>query len=96
LLTIEVFLRALEYYTGIIFLTTNRIQDFDMAVIDRTLLVVPFVPLDAGQRCKVRENVTTRAKAKEAIAIDQTADAVFKTIDHDEYDWNGREIVQGE
>jgi SpoVK/Ycf46/Vps4 family AAA+-type ATPase len=32
-----VFLRKLEYYEGIMFLTTNRLKDFDEAILSRLL-----------------------------------------------------------
>lgn len=46
-----VFLRMLEYYHGIMFLTTNRISSFDSAFISRIHLAVHYPPLaQSGRR----------------------------------------------
>jgi hypothetical protein len=41
-----VFLRVLEYYTGILFLTTNRVGDFDEAFASRIHVSLEYPPLD--------------------------------------------------
>ncbi|KZM28450.1 uncharacterized protein EKO05_0009881 [Ascochyta rabiei] len=43
---VAVFLRVLEYYTGILFLTTNRIGDFDEAFASRIHVSLEYPPLD--------------------------------------------------
>lgn len=40
------FLRVLEYYTGILFLTTNRVGDFDEAFASRIHISLEYPPLD--------------------------------------------------
>ncbi|EME76877.1 uncharacterized protein MYCFIDRAFT_43888, partial [Pseudocercospora fijiensis CIRAD86] len=50
---VAAFLRILEYYKGILILTTNRIVKFDEAFHSRIHLTLPFQPLD--QKC--RENI---------------------------------------
>jgi hypothetical protein len=39
---VSVFLRKLEYYQGIMFLTTNRLKDFDEAILSRIHLTLKF------------------------------------------------------
>ena len=44
------FLRALEYFAGILFLTTNRVNNFDHAVVSRIHVAMQFPPLDEASR----------------------------------------------
>jgi AAA+ superfamily predicted ATPase len=44
-----VFLRVLEYYQGILILTTNQIAQFDVAVQSRIHLAIKYKGLDKGQ-----------------------------------------------
>ncbi|KAK4160627.1 hypothetical protein QBC43DRAFT_325295 [Cladorrhinum sp. PSN259] len=43
---VSVFLRILEYYAGILFLTTNRVGDFDEAFASRIHMSLHYPPLD--------------------------------------------------
>ncbi|KAJ4153249.1 hypothetical protein LMH87_009745 [Akanthomyces muscarius] len=47
---VSIFLRVLEYYAGIMFLTTNRVQSFDEAFQSRIHLALKYHPLDAAGR----------------------------------------------
>ncbi|KAI9711042.1 MAG: hypothetical protein M1820_002480 [Bogoriella megaspora] len=47
---VTVFLRILEYYDGILILTTNRIKSFDVAVQSRVHLAVRYQKLNVTQR----------------------------------------------
>ncbi|KAL6699996.1 P-loop containing nucleoside triphosphate hydrolase protein [Trichoderma pleuroticola] len=47
---IAIFLRLLEYQSGIIFLTTNRLEDFDSAFESRIHLHIPFSNLNTHRR----------------------------------------------
>jgi SpoVK/Ycf46/Vps4 family AAA+-type ATPase len=51
----EIFLRLLEYYEGILFLTTNRIQSFDKAFKSRIHLAIKYHPLTPSARAKLWE-----------------------------------------
>lgn len=55
-----VFLRLLEYQSGIIFLTTNRLGDFDEAFESRIHLQIPFSPLDAQKRRLIWERLARK------------------------------------
>jgi ATPase family associated with various cellular activities (AAA) len=52
---VSVFLRSLEYYKGIFFLTTNRVGDFDEAVCSRIHLFLKYHDLEERARRKVWE-----------------------------------------
>lgn len=92
---VSVFLRAMEYYRGILFLTTNRVGHFDPAFFSRIHVYVGYRPLDhAGRRrlwlqffAKLErergDDVHVRAAAKKYILSD---DVLRDT------EWNGREI----
>ena len=49
----SVFLRQLEYYRGVMFLTSNRINDFDTAFESRIHLTIHYPPLDIPSRLHV-------------------------------------------
>ena len=50
---VSVFLKVLEYYEGILFLTTNRIKTFDIAVQSRVNLAVHYVDMSEEQQKRV-------------------------------------------
>lgn len=50
LLIVTVFLRVLEYYEGILFLTTNRLTSFDLAFKSRIHLAMKYSALDEQRR----------------------------------------------
>jgi SpoVK/Ycf46/Vps4 family AAA+-type ATPase len=47
---VSVYLRMLEYYRGIMFLTTNRIRDFDYAIQCRISVALCYPPLGLHMR----------------------------------------------
>jgi hypothetical protein len=53
---VSVFLRKLEYYQGIMFLTTNRVADFDDAIESRIHLGVKYKPLGLDTRTVIWES----------------------------------------
>jgi SpoVK/Ycf46/Vps4 family AAA+-type ATPase len=96
-LTATVFLRALEYYSGILILTTNRVGSFDEAVISRMAAIVHFKELDADQKQKIRVNCLNNLP-HDRIKIDESAKALYTGMDNEAqnpHPWNGREIVAG-
>jgi hypothetical protein len=50
---VGVFLRVLEYFNGLLFLTTNRIDDIDEAIVSRCIALIKFYPPDAEARRKI-------------------------------------------
>ena len=50
---VGVFLRVLEYFNGLLFLTTNRIDDIDEAIISRCIALIRFHPPNDEARRKI-------------------------------------------
>lgn len=50
---VSVFLRALEYFRGVLFLTTNRVETFDDAFTSRIHVALHYRPLSAESRRRV-------------------------------------------
>lgn len=50
---VGVFLRVLEYFNGLLFLTTNRIDDIDEAIISRCIALIRYQPPDAAARRRI-------------------------------------------
>lgn len=53
---VSVFLRMLEYYNGILILTSNRVATFDEAFKSRINLPIRYPDLDEDQRVKIWSN----------------------------------------
>jgi len=50
---VGVFLRVLEYFDGLLFLTTNRIDDIDEAIVSRCIALIRYVAPDAAARERI-------------------------------------------
>ncbi|MCK6391882.1 MAG: ATP-binding protein, partial [Azonexus sp.] len=50
---VGVFLRVLEYFNGLLFLTTNRVDDIDEAIVSRCIALIRFYPPDRVDRKKI-------------------------------------------
>ncbi|KAK3370984.1 hypothetical protein B0T24DRAFT_530547 [Lasiosphaeria ovina] len=61
---VAVFLRTLEYYTGILFLTTNRVGTFDEAFTSRIHISLYYPPLDQASTLAVFEVNLNRIKER--------------------------------
>jgi hypothetical protein len=95
-----VFLRVLEYYAGILFLTTNRIGDFDEAFASRIHMSLYYPELDETKTKKVftlnldliqqRFNRQNRKITYDASSIESFAGHHFQN--HRKNRWNGRQI----
>jgi hypothetical protein len=80
-----VFLRLIEYYQGILFLTTNRLTEFDDAFQSRIHLTVHFQPLTDEKRAAIWKNLLSRI-----VPGRWSAETVARL--GREYKINGREI----
>ncbi|KAK6503299.1 hypothetical protein TWF481_008326 [Arthrobotrys musiformis] len=83
---VSVFLRRLEYYQGLMFLTTNRIKAIDPAFRSRADLILPYPSLNATARREIWSNFLGRL-----------APGTFQFSDDElgelaQNDLNGREI----
>ncbi|KAH7035535.1 uncharacterized protein B0I36DRAFT_382223 [Microdochium trichocladiopsis] len=83
---VSIFLTKLEYYQGILFLTTNRITSIDHAFQSRVDLFLPYHDLGSPARRQVWVNFIERAGRDK---FDVTEDVLDKLA---ELNLNGREI----
>lgn len=50
---VGVFLRVLEYFNGLLFLTTNRVDDIDEAIVSRCIALIRYGPPDSESRRRI-------------------------------------------
>ncbi|KAI8960209.1 hypothetical protein F5Y11DRAFT_358596 [Daldinia sp. FL1419] len=95
---VSIFLRALEYFQGILFLTTNRVGDFDEAFLSRIHVAIGYEPLDDAAREQIWNNLFRKLKEDHKHGgpdIHYEYDAkeyVRKSEEIKKLEWNGREI----
>ncbi|KAL3691880.1 hypothetical protein R1sor_005531 [Riccia sorocarpa] len=77
-----VFLRLLEYYRGVLFLTTNRVMTFDEAFLSRISMFLNYKKLETAQRELVWRKLLARA------LIPDVTDSLISELA--EVDLNGR------
>ena len=82
---VSIFLRLLECYQGVLFLTTNRIEEFDNAFHSRIHIALRFASLTRERRKEVWRNFGTYAAAE----LDLTEDDYEELA---QWELNGREI----
>ncbi|GFP59201.1 ATPase family AAA domain-containing protein 3A homolog [Trichoderma asperellum] len=88
---VSVFLRALEYYEGILILTTNRVGTFDEAFKSRIQLALHYDKFTAPQRKQIWKNFFNRLKSLDEQTID--FDDLGCNLDTlASYEMNGRQI----
>ena len=63
---VGVFLRVLEYFNGLLFLTTNRVDDIDEAIISRCIAMIKYHPPTRDERGKIWQVMSRQF----ALAID--------------------------
>ncbi|RGP68713.1 aaa family atpase [Fusarium sporotrichioides] len=97
---VAVFLRVLEYYTGILFLTTNRIGDFDEAFASRVHMSLYYPELDKEKTIRVfelnLELIRDRFKQQgRQVIFDASSITSFARQHYENHKfgrWNGRQI----
>ncbi|KAL8841967.1 MAG: hypothetical protein Q9176_002904 [Flavoplaca citrina] len=94
---VSVFLRILEYYSGILFLTTNRVGIFDPAFKSRIHISLYYPPLDAPTTIKIwRVNIARLKSSEKRYDMDEDGIIAFAKDHFLTYDeggrWNGRQI----
>ena len=72
-MVVAVFLRRLEYFEGILMLTTNRVEQFDEAFISRIHLAMNYPDLEPWMRKEIWTNALKRFPTGE-IAVDVLSD----------------------
>lgn len=88
---VSVFLRVLEYYEGILVLTSNRVGTFDEAFKSRIQLALHYPALGPYKRRRIWENFLDRLEGMEGELID-LADLREHLSDLKDEDMNGRQI----
>ncbi|AEO57499.1 hypothetical protein MYCTH_2040766, partial [Thermothelomyces thermophilus ATCC 42464] len=99
-LSARIFLRVLEYYSGCLFLTTNRVGDFDEALTSRIHLSLYYPPLNLVSTQRVVSlNLQRIEKGLKQKNIELHADMVSiggfianYWREHPRARWNGRQI----
>jgi hypothetical protein len=88
---VSVFLRVLEYYDGILVLTSNRVGTFDEAFKSRIQLALHYDSLGPFQRLKIWENFIVRLESlgEDMIDFDDLKDHLEQLAEHK---MNGRQI----
>lgn len=88
---VSVFLRVLEYYQGILILTSNRVGTFDEAFKSRIQLSLSYKKLDSAQRRKIWRNFLQRLKSlnQNDVDFDDLEDHLDDLVKNE---MNGRQI----
>lgn len=92
---VSVFLRALEYYRGVLFLTTNRVRSFDRAFMSRIHVALHYRNLRDEDRERIWASNFDRLESESKGQVHVSAAAREFARHGDEVrqlQWNGREI----
>lgn len=92
------FLRCLEYYRGILFLTTNRVGTFDDAFVSRIHLAIYYEDLGEAERKQIWKQFFEKLEKERKNDIVVESAAKYYVLDDSEMRkiaWNGREIRNG-
>jgi DNA polymerase III delta prime subunit len=92
---VSIFLRLLEYYSGVMFLTTNRVTSFDPAFFSRISMAISYPKLEGHDRGIVWRNVLLSsgvASNQVSSNIVSEGNEIFDLNALAKYDVNGRNI----
>lgn len=91
------FLRALEYYEGILFLTTNRVGAFDDAFVSRIHIQLYYESFGEDERRKVWRTFVNKLSDERGnyIRLNAAAKEYIYSKEVCSMKWNGREIRNG-
>ena len=84
-LTKIVFLRILEYYKGVLFLTTNRVSTFDPAFESRIHLKLHYPDLNVTARKAIWATLLQKSQPPANFSVEEIAELT-------KHDLNGRQI----
>ena len=87
---VSIFLRLLEYFQGILFLTTNRVETFDDAFQSRIHVALRYGDLTTKAKRTVWKMFLDKVRAKDGVEIEH-----FKESDYDKlarHILNGRQV----
>ena len=74
---VGVFLRVLEYFNGLLFMTTNRVDDIDEAIISRCIAMIRYHSPDHADRCKIWRVMTEQFALPVADGVIEQLAALF-------------------
>lgn len=74
---VGVFLRVLEYFNGLLFLTTNRVDDIDEAIISRCIAMIRYHSPDHADRRKIWQVMTEQFALPVADELIEELAAIF-------------------
>lgn len=85
---VSIFLRLLEYYHGILFLTSNRVETFDEAIQSRIHIAIRYNDLTADARAQVWKNFIAKIEGSgtETAVVDEDYETLAPMV------LNGRQI----
>ncbi|KAI9655727.1 MAG: hypothetical protein M1821_005162 [Bathelium mastoideum] len=100
---VSVFLRQMEYFKGVFFLTTNRVGHIDDAFLSRVAVIIGYDPLSDERRARIwngffakLQKDMERRKQEGSKPIIQVSKYAKQYVLYDEeikaLEWNGREI----
>ncbi|KAK0637655.1 ATPase family AAA domain-containing protein 3 [Lasiodiplodia hormozganensis] len=92
---VTAFLRKMEYFGGLLFLTTNRVEHIDDAFMSRVHVAIGFEKLDVAKRRGIWASFLDKLEreAKGQISVsDEARKFVLESDEMAEVEWNGREI----
>ncbi|KAK5045947.1 hypothetical protein LTR84_008733 [Exophiala bonariae] len=87
---VSIFLRLLEYFQGILFLTTNRVETFDSAFVSRIHLSLRFQDLTVKAKRTVWKLFIDRVRQQEGMEVQNINDSDLSDLAR--RDVNGRQI----
>ncbi|KKY25645.1 putative atpase aaa+ type core [Diplodia seriata] len=91
---VTAFLRKMEYFGGLLFLTTNRVEHIDDAFMSRVHVAIGFEKLDVDKRRGIWETFFQKLvrECEGQIRVCEEAQAFVLDGEMAEQEWNGREI----
>ncbi|KAI1170292.1 hypothetical protein F4777DRAFT_569791 [Nemania sp. FL0916] len=92
---VAAFLRRMEYFKGLLFLTTNRVGQIDDAFISRVHAAIGYPPFTPQDRVKIWQGFFNKLEKERAGKIQISPDAkrwVVETAESGRVQLNGREI----
>ncbi|KAI9879112.1 MAG: hypothetical protein M1830_009565 [Pleopsidium flavum] len=87
---VSVFLRLLEYFQGILFLTTNRIETFDDAFQSRIHVALRYSELAPKARKSVWQIFLRKVQEKAGVETEEFKESAYDTLSR--HNLNGRQI----
>lgn len=88
---VSIFLRLLEYFQGILFLTTNRVETFDDAFQSRIHVALRYGELNAKAKKTVWRMFLDRVKAKEGLGVVEFSEEDMDALARNNL--NGRQVA---